>query len=183
MDISAENYRRFLDGDQDGLAELIKDHRDGLMLFIQGFTGDILLAEEITEDTFVKLVVKKPRFRGKSSFKTFLFTLAKNAAADYFRRNRRYAVPLDECRGLCQAEEIETAYLKESRKIAVHRALEKLGKDYRQVLYLAFFEDFSNEEIAKIMHKNKRQVENLLYRAKQSLKNELLKEGFEYENL
>ena len=63
----------------------------------------------------------------------------------------------------------------------LHKTLQKLNPDYRQVLYLVFFENFSNSETAKIMHKTKRQVENLLYRAKQSLKSELEKEGFKYE--
>ena len=74
-------------------------------------------------------------------------------------------------------------YLKEEQKILLHKALQNLNPDYRQVIYLVFFENFSNSETAKIMHKTKRQIENLLYRAKQSLKSELEKEGFEYEVL
>ena len=53
--------------------------------------------------------------------------------------------------------------------------------DYRQVLWLAFFEGFTNKEISVVMKKNERQIRNLLYRAKQSLKSELEKEGFVYE--
>ena len=54
---------------------------------------------------------------------------------------------------------------------------------YSQILYLKFFEDLSNAQIAVILRKNKRQVENLLYQAKQSLKSQLHKEGFCYEGL
>ncbi|MDE7094522.1 MAG: RNA polymerase subunit sigma-24, partial [Oscillospiraceae bacterium] len=49
--------------------------------------------------------------------------------------------------------------------------------------YLSYFEDFSNAETAKIMRKTKRQIENLLYNARKSLKLELEKDGFHYEKL
>jgi RNA polymerase sigma-70 factor (ECF subfamily) len=51
------------------------------------------------------------------------------------------------------------------------------------VLTLVYFEQMSNSEAAVIMHKTTRQIENLLYRAKISLKAELEKEGFEYDGL
>jgi RNA polymerase sigma-70 factor (ECF subfamily) len=50
-------------------------------------------------------------------------------------------------------------------------------------LYLVYFEGFDNTETAKIIKKTKRQVVKLLYNAKQALKKELEKEGFEYEEL
>ena len=65
----------------------------------------------------------------------------------------------------------------------VHKAMSRLKPEYRQVLWLCFFEGFSNEEIAQIMGKTKRQVENLVYRSKRSLKILLDKEGFRYEEL
>jgi RNA polymerase sigma-70 factor (ECF subfamily) len=65
----------------------------------------------------------------------------------------------------------------------VHEALKRLNKEYRQVLVLVYFEDFQNEQVASIMGKSKKQIENLVYRAKLSLKSELEKEGFVYEDL
>lgn len=65
----------------------------------------------------------------------------------------------------------------------MHKAMETLNPDYRQVLYLSFFEDMSNAEIAAVMRKSKRQIEVLIYRAKISLKSKLEKEGFIYEEL
>ena len=71
----------------------------------------------------------------------------------------------------------------DERKIVVHKAISSLKTEYRQVLWLCFFEELSNEEVAQIMGKSKRQIENLVYRAKQTLKSVLDKEGFEYEKL
>ena len=61
--------------------------------------------------------------------------------------------------------------------------METLNPDYRQVLYLTYFEELSNSEAARVMKKSCRQIENLLYRAKQALRSKLEKEGFEYERL
>jgi RNA polymerase sigma-70 factor (ECF subfamily) len=77
--------------------------------------------------------------------------------------------------------DLEHAYIRDERKRAVHRSLRKLAPDYRAALWLVYFEDFSGREAAAILRKNDRQMKNLLYRAKQSLKSELEKEGFTYE--
>ena len=61
--------------------------------------------------------------------------------------------------------------------------MKTLKSEYFQVLYLMYFEGFDTADIAKIMHKSKRQVGNLLYRAKNSLKSQLEKAGFVYEGL
>ena len=63
------------------------------------------------------------------------------------------------------------------------KAMKKLNPEYAQELYLIYFEDFDHDETAKIMNKNKRQIINLVCRAKNALKKELEKEGFVYEGL
>ena len=68
MDNGADNYRRFLDGDDKGIVEIVGDYKDGLILYLNGYVNNIYIAEELTEDTFFRLITKKPRFSGKSSF-------------------------------------------------------------------------------------------------------------------
>ena len=65
-------------------------------------------------------------------------------------------------------------------KADLHAAIQTLNPAYREVIYLSYFNNLSNEEIAIIIKKSKRQTELLLYRAKQSLKSALEKEGFIY---
>ncbi|MBO5259593.1 MAG: RNA polymerase sigma factor [Agathobacter sp.] len=185
MDNGASSYRRFLDGDDTGIVEIIRDYKDGLILYLNGITGNIHTAEELMEDTFVKLVTKKPRFSGKSSFKTWLYAIGRNRAVDHMRREKKIShIPLEESEELLKDKRLlEENYIWETEKIMVHQALEKLKPEYRQILYLKYFEDFSNEQAAKIMRKSKHQIENLVYRARLSLKAELEKEGFVYEKL
>lgn len=184
MDNGEISYRKYLNGDDNGLVEIIRDYKDGLILYLNGITGNISLAEEIMEETFFKIAVKKPVFRGKSSFKTWLYSIGKNSAIDAMRKNSRISsFSVDDYTNIADEKNIELEYLKEERKIMLHKALNNLNPDYRQILYLTYFEDFTIDEAAVIMKKSKKQINNLLYRAKQSLRNELEKGGFVYERL
>ena len=185
MDNGASSYRRYLDGDDKGIVEIIRDYKDGLILYINGYVNNIYVAEDLAEDTFFKLAAKKPRFNGKSSFKTWLFAVARNIAVDYLRHNsKNTSDSIENYADFLAAEyDVEKEYLIKEQKITLHRTMRKLKAEYFLVLYLTFFEGFSNAETAKIMKKSKRQIENLVYRAKISLQSELEKEGFEYEEL
>ncbi len=183
MDNDAGRYRRFLDGDDNGLREIIDEHYSGLTLYINSILSDVSETEEVIQDTFVKLAVKKPKFNGKSSFKTWLYAIARNCALNYLKRYRaRFSgKPIDDYFELADENDIEAEYIKSEQNLELHRVLRTLKPEYSQVLYLMYFEQFDTENIAKIMHKSKKQVGDLLYRAKQSLKTNLEKAGFQYE--
>jgi len=185
MDNGASSYRRYLDGDDTGLVEIIKEYKDGLTLYINGYVNNIFTAEELMEETFFKLATKRPRFFGKSLFKTWLYTIARNVTLDYLKDNSNFTSDSIDEYSNCLAEEtnVEKEYLVKEQKILLHRTMRKLKPEYFQVLYLIYFEGFSNADTAVTMKKNKRQIENLIYRAKNTLKSELKKEGFEYEEL
>ena len=183
MDNGASSYRRFLDGDDKGIAEIVEDYKDGLILYLNGYVNNIFIAEELTEDTFFRLITKKPRYSGKSTFKSWLYAIGRNVAVDYIRHNSKLLqTPIEDMENYLSEElSLEQSYIKEERKIIVHKALSKLTADYRTILWLVFFEGFSNKEAAIVLKKNDRQIKDLLYRAKQSLKSKLEKEGFIYE--
>ena len=185
MGNDADRYRRFLDGDDEELVVIIDTYYQGLSLYLNSIVKNICEAEEIMQETFVKLAIKKPRFNGKSTFKTWLYAIGRNVALDFLRKNAKLpTVSAEEATALI-ADEADVArnYLRTEQKLQVHEALKRLNKDYRQVLVLIYFEDFQNEQVASIMGKSKKQIENLVYRAKLSLKSELEKEGFVYEDL
>ena len=85
----AMNYNRFINGDKDGMTEVIREYKDGLSLYLNSLVRNICEAEELMEETFVELVVKKPRFSGKSSFRTWLFSIGRYIAYDYIKKRLR----------------------------------------------------------------------------------------------
>lgn len=185
MDSGAESYRRYLDGDDSGLSRLVEMYKDGLILYLNGYVKNIFVAEEMTEETFFRLITKKPHFAEKSSFKSFLYAIGRNVAIDYLRRNRHLTdTPVEELADCLRAEQdLEADYLRLERQRTLHRALAALSADYRAVLWLVYIEGFSTEEAAAVLKKNQRQMRNLLYRARLALREKLEKEGFVNEEL
>ena len=177
-------YKRFLQGDDGALEHIIRAYRDGLLLYIHGIVGDMHLAEELAEDVFVKLVVKRPKFSEKSSFKTWLYAVGRNVARDYMRRKKRTAVPLEERPELSDDEkDLEQNYIGQEDRILLHRAMRQLKMEYRQILWLVYFEDFSLSQAARIMGKSTHNAQTIVYRARKALKEKLTQEGYEYEKL
>ena len=185
MDNGAENYRRFLNGDNGGLVEIVREYKDGLIFYLRGFTDDILQAEELAEDTFVRLVTKRPRFNQRSKFKTWLYTIGRNIALDHARRKTRYVeISYGECPEIANEEaSLEQVYIQEERSILLHRAMRELKPEYRQILWLVYFEGFTNREAAAIMKRSVHSVETLVYRAKRALRARLDEEDVIYEEL
>ena len=185
MDNGASSYRRFLEGDDNGIVEIIRDYKDGLILFLNRYVNNIHTAEELAEDTFFRLATRKPRFIDKYAFKTWLYTIGRNIAINHIKHLGKITnIPFEDLEIIQNDEDaLEQSYIKEEQRILLHKALSKIKSEYSQVLYLKFFEDLPNEQIAVVMKKNKRQIENLIYQAKQSLKSELDKEGYHYEEL
>lgn len=175
---------RYLGGDDSAVSELVRDYSDGLILYIYNYVRNLDVAEELCNETFIRLVVKRPKFKGKSSFKTFLYSIGRHTALDYLRKHkRRVEVPLDEVGELKSDANPELAYILNEQNEMLRRAMLRLKPEYSQVLWLTYFEDLSAQATAEVMNKTVRSVESLLYRAKPALKQELEKEGFEYEKL
>ncbi len=184
MDNGASSYRRFLAGDDNGLADIIRAYRDGLIFYLNGFVNNIHTAEDLAEDVFIKIAVKKPRFNERSSFKTWLYAIGRNEAYGAMRREKLSYVPMDELPELSSVyESPELRYFGEERARALHRCLGKLKSEYHQVLWLYNFEELSAKEIAAIMKKSVSNIDTLLYRAMLAVKHELEMEVFSNENV
>ena len=182
MGNDAERYRRFLDGDDNGLIEIIDEYHEGMSLYLNSIVNNMCLADDIVQETFVKLAIKKPPFRGKCSFKTWLFTIARNCAIDHLRKDQKISdLSIDEHLVISDVTDTEKEYFKEEQKKELYRAMKRLNPEYYQVLYLMYFEDLDTSDIARIMHKAKRQVSDLIFRARKSLRSELERKGFIYE--
>ena len=178
MDNGESSYRRFLDGDDDGFKELVILYKDNLIFFINRYVRNIAVAQELAEDVFVEILLHKRRYNFKHSLKTYVFTIARNVAVDYVRkcaRNPEFAY--DYIENESDAKSLEDEFIHKEDVRALHCALGKIPQDYRTALHLIYFEDMSYEQAGKVMKKNKKQIENLVYRAKIALRKEMEKEA------
>ncbi len=179
-DLGALYYRRFLDGDESGIEEILKLYHDGLIFFINRLVNNYATAEDLAADTFMELLVHKKRYAFKSSFKTYLFSIARHKAIDHIRRESRYIMlshDAPEAAELADIESLEESILKSDERRRLRALIETLNEDYATYLHLFYFEELTLDETAKVMKKTKRQMANIAYRAKLALEEAMRKEG------
>ncbi len=83
MENGASSYLRFLNGDKSGFTDIVRKYKDGLTLFINTFIRDIHLSEDAANEVFLRLYVKRPKYKSQFSFKTWLYTIGRNTAINY----------------------------------------------------------------------------------------------------
>ena len=179
MDNGASSYRRFLDGDESAFDEIMQELFDNLVFFINRYVHDIHTAEDIAIDAFSDLVVNRHRYHFKVTLKTYLFMLGRSRALNYIKHRKViHFVDLTEAEMASYEQEVlEKNVLADERKRIVNNALCSLPEDMRVVVHLIYFEDLSYDEAARVMKKNRKQIDNLLYRAKKELRTILGKDG------
>ena len=183
MNIGESSYRRFLAGEKSAFDEIVDTYNESLIFFIQRYVNNLDEAEDIAEDCFVELIVHPHRYNFKVSLKTYLFTIARNKSVDYVRHNSVLQITrIDgQCEKSAEYESFENKVLRDERHRAVNNAIERLNEDMRTVIHLIYFEDMSYDEAGRVMKKNRKQIENLSYRARNALRVILTEEGWSDE--
>ena len=169
-------YRRYLDGDEDCLSALIERYGDKLTLYLDGYLHDVHEAEELMLDVFAYLFTKKPRIRD-GGFKAYLYKAARHMALRH-KSKRKPLFSLDELTGELEGRMLaEEVIQTEERNRILHFCMGEMNPDYREVLYLTYFEDMSYAQTAEVAGKTVKQITNMVYRGKESLRRLLEREG------
>ena len=179
MDNGASRYRRFLDGDESAFADIMEELFRGLVFFLDRFVHDTQAAEDLAIDVFSDLVVHRHRYNFKVSLKTYLYMVGRSRALDYIKHRKViHFVELSEALSVADDRAtLEEIVLADQRKRLVNAALGLLPEDLRVAVHLVYFEEMTYQEAAKVMRKNRKQVDNLLYRAKKERRTILGEDG------
>ena len=171
-------YQQYLAGEEAAAEELVARYGDTLTLYIHGFLGDLHEAEDLMIEAFALMFAKPRPVSEPGSFRGYLFRIGRNLAGRHRQKHRLRLLSLDELTFEPKGEvPAETPFYGEERKRQLYQAMEKLKDDYREALYLVYFEDMSYRQAASVMGKSESQITKLVYRGKQSLKTILEKEG------
>jgi RNA polymerase sigma-70 factor (ECF subfamily) len=158
-------------GDLAKLGSLFDRYHRALFDFLARMTGNRHVAEDLVQEVFLRVLKYRASYRDDARFDTWVFSIARNARADYFRR-RETAVPL------C-SEAIETPAAdpgpegqleQEGEAGRLHAALLKLRADRRELLILARYQGMKHEAIAELLGIDVGAVKVRIHRALRELR-------------
>lgn len=164
-------YRRALFGDREALGQLADRYYPSLLAFAVRVTGQAQLAEDLVQETFVRLL--KYRGDAPATFRPWLFRIAHNLICDHFRsasERREMLFDFDEKRhkGFGVDEDgIESISDHDERKAKAIFLLRNLPLPQREVIILRFYHNLSLEEIAQVTEAPLGTIKSRLYRGLQ----------------
>jgi RNA polymerase sigma-70 factor (ECF subfamily) len=175
----SEEVRRLVaraqEGDREALEELYLLHFDRIYSYLHMSVGNRHDAEDLTTQTFVKMLESIGRFRWQSApFSAWLFRIAHNLAMDHFRAHRRWQPEeeVPEPPGSAEPSAEHEAMHSIGRQ-SMLKLIENLSAEQQQVLSLKFVFNFSNGDVATILGKTEGAVKSLQHRALVSLQKQI----------
>lgn len=175
-----------LDGDDNALRQLHDRYVNQIFRYAYTQLGDYYQAEEVTQDIVFKMAQNLASFKGKATFKTWLFAIGRRVVIDYHRKNKKHQnnvmVETEKMDGLIEPyPSVEDEVVQKSSNEQLLSCIQQLAQNDRMVIHLRFIEGFSVAETAKVMSKTSLAVKSLQVRAKKKLAELMRKEVVEYE--
>lgn len=189
-EVEAKLVARLAKRDESALLEVLDGHRDRIYNLALRITGSVEDAEEVTQDTFIRMLDKIEQFEGRSTLGTWVYRMGMNLALmkrrsstrrpeqswedpmEAFTEDGLHTAPIRKWRG--SVLDIQ----KEETGRAVRDAVEKLPDEYRTVVVLADLEGRSRQEIADALELSIPAVKSRLHRARLALR-KMLADDFE----
>ena len=176
----------FRDGDHRAFDEIVNRYSDRIFSFTKRFLVDEALAEDATQETFIKIWKHKKSFDDNRSFTPWIFQIARNTALDMLRKRKDFSFSqmsaVDDSRfeegiedeTISLADDFDTSVL----HTALEKTLEVLSPDQRSVVLLHDVEGLTFEEIGETMAKPMNTVKSHYRRAILALRKRLTENGF-----
>ena len=153
-------------------AAAYEQSRDAVYGYLVYMTKDADLAEDLSQEVFLRMFLHLDKFREDASVRTWALRIARNVFLSYAKRKRPVLLeeqeidPISDISRNLPEEEV----LKKEQAEKIRRCLMCLGEQERTVLLLRDFEELSYEEVAKIMNLTVEVVKSRIYRARQKFR-------------
>ncbi len=175
QDPDAQRMLAFRAGDDSAFDALYERWSRPLLHFVERMVGDAGTAEELVQETFLRVYRARERYEPKARFSTWLYRIATNLALNELARPRRKhahdGAATDELReGAASAERVVG-----SRRVGeqVEAALQQLPERQRVALWLCAVEERSHAEIAEVLGASEKSVKALVHRGRAALQSRL----------
>lgn len=175
----------FQKGNKASFETLMRTYFPRLLNFIYRFVGNQELAEDLTQEVFIKVYHCAAQYTPQAKFQTWIYTIAKNISLNELRKHKHHFVSIDETfetedntlhRQLEDKNNVNAAQgmINEEKIAMIKKAIESLPESQRMAVILRRYDNFSYEEIAQTMNTSVKAVKSLLSRAKENLKDKLI---------
>ena len=181
--------QRVLDGDDTAFSILVKKYQRSVHALAWRKIGDFHIAEDITQETFLKVYQKLPTLKDPQSFVSWLYVIAANCCKAWLRKKRLWTQPLETASGAEIKRATYSGYVSaenarttaEAQREVVKKLLAKLQESERTVITLYYLGGMTYEEISKFLGVSVAAIKNRLYRARNRLKEEepMIREALE----
>lgn len=151
-----------------------KYHRE-LYLYIYSLSRNHHIAEDLTQETFLKALLSLPEEHG--NIRAWLYMVARNLFFNYREKASRNVSLEEEMKRSDEEKDLLANMIANERKLQLYQALKKLDMKKREILLLQYFGDLSQKEIAAVLHITPENVRVLAYRAKKELKKYMEQQG------
>jgi len=172
--------QRILDGEKEAFSILVQKYQKRIHALAWRKTGDYHIAEEITQDTFLKVYKKLPTLKNPKQFDGWVYVIANRVCLNWFRKNKTQVQSIEDT----PMEELErsfyTHYELEQRKLEttahyrsiIKKLLAKLPESERTVLTLFYLGEMTAQEISKFLGVSVNTIKSRISRARNRLKAE-----------
>jgi RNA polymerase sigma-70 factor (ECF subfamily) len=168
---------RIVAGDQTAMKVLYDEYSGALFHFSRNYLADPHDASDIVHETMMEVWRNAARFEGRSSIKSWMFTIARNKSIDRNRKGRRLhytdSIPESEDEGVDPAEAMEASQDQD----LIRSCVKKLSDSHRSVIHLVFFQNLSYQEVSDIEGIPVGTVKTRVLHAKKKLAHLLALEG------
>jgi len=167
------------EGDEEAFSLLVNKYQRKVFCLAYGFTHNRETADDLAQEAFIKAYFGLSRFKFKSTFGTWLYRITLNTIKDHLRKKERMnkvsIQDIHERFSFHEEEEKEREMKKrqEERRRIVHQFIHTLPEKYRTILTLRDIQDFSYQEISKILQISPGTVDSRLHRARKMLRDKL----------
>ena len=148
---------RFQEGDINAYNELVKRYKDRLFNFVLRYFNNAEQAEDVVQDTLIKLYTHASYYKNVAKFSTWIFTIAKNNALTELRKNKRKQTDslwTDDGKVIDINSKEESLESKVQNEIAIdqlNKFLDEIPENFRMAVVLRDFQELSYEEISTIL--------------------------------
>jgi RNA polymerase sigma-70 factor (ECF subfamily) len=158
-------------GSQDALAAAYEQYSDGVFAYCLRILADRQLAEDVVQDTFLKVRHYAASLQQDDSFRSWIFRIARNEVLMQLRETRRNSELVTE--SPWETETPHEQFISAERTEIVNRSLDYLKREYREVLVLRIYENLSYAEIASITGTTESSVKSRIFRARKAMMEKL----------